>query len=176
MQTPDPAGILEQFNHTITTWINYLDDYTLEMLHQQPLPGSWSLGQVYIHIIDDTQYQAGQMKQALTDVHNSHEDMHPNARQMFLHNSFPDIQIEGPATNTPIRQPQSKEELREALLQIKADVNKSAEDQQLLKAKGKSLHPGLLYFSAAEWVQFMEMHMRHHFRQKERIDMRLFTC
>ncbi|ACU59256.1 DinB family protein [Chitinophaga pinensis] len=176
MQRLDPAEILERFNHTITTWVNYLDDYTLEMLHRQPLPDSWSLGQVYIHIIDDTQYQVAQMKLALSDVDNSKEDMHPNARQMFLHNSFPDMQIEGPATNTPIRQPQSKEELRQALLQIQADVNKSAEDQPLLNATGKSLHPGLLYFSAAEWVQFMEMHMRHHFRQKERIDMRLFTC
>ncbi|TWW01147.1 DinB family protein [Chitinophaga pinensis] len=176
MQTLDPADILKQFNHTITSWLNYLDDYTIEMLHQQPLPGSWSLGQVYIHIIDDTQYQVGQMKLALSDVHNKHEDMHPNARQMFLHNSFPEIQIEGPATNTPIRQPQSKEELKQALLSIKAEVNQSAGNQQLLKSKGKSLHPGLLFFSAAEWVQFMEMHMRHHFRQKDRIDRQLFTC
>lgn len=176
MQTPDPAGILKQFNDTISTWITYLDDYTIEMLQQQPQPGNWSLGQVYIHLIDDTQYQVEQMKLALSDVHNSHQDMHPNARQMFLHNSFPDMKIKGPATNTPVRQPESKEALREALQQIQSAVNKTAEDQQLLNAKGKSLHPGLLFFSALEWIQFMDMHMRHHFRQKERIDFRLFTC
>jgi hypothetical protein len=33
----------------------------------------------------------------------------------------------------------------------------------------------LLFFNAPEWLQFAEMHMRHHFRQKMRIDDRLFS-
>jgi hypothetical protein len=41
-------------------------------------------------------------------------------------------------------------------------------------ATGKTRHPGLLYFSALEWLRFAEMHMRHHFRQKKRIDEALF--
>lgn len=36
--------------------------------------------------------------------------------------------------------------------------------------KGKTKHPGLDYFSAIEWLQFAEMHLRHHLRQKKRID------
>jgi len=35
---------------------------------------------------------------------------------------------------------------------------------------GKSKHPGLGFFSASEWFQFAEMHLRHHLKQKERID------
>ena len=38
------------------------------------------------------------------------------------------------------------------------------------KYKGKTKHPGLGYFSAEEWLQFAEMHFRHHLRQKKRID------
>ncbi|HEV9036934.1 MAG TPA: hypothetical protein VGQ51_09945 [Puia sp.] len=37
-------------------------------------------------------------------------------------------------------------------------------------ATGKTRHPGLHYFNSLEWLQFAEMHMRHHFRQKKRID------
>lgn len=44
---------LQQFNETIDKWIIALDQYTLEMLCQKPQAGSWSLGQVYVHIIDD---------------------------------------------------------------------------------------------------------------------------
>jgi hypothetical protein len=40
---------------------------------------------------------------------------------------------------------------------------------------GKSRHPGLGYFNAGEWLRFIEMHMRHHLRQKERIDAFLKT-
>ncbi len=35
---------------------------------------------------------------------------------------------------------------------------------------GKSLHPGFRYLAADEWLQLAEMHLRHHFRQKTRID------
>jgi hypothetical protein len=35
---------------------------------------------------------------------------------------------------------------------------------------GKTKHPGLGYFSAHEWLQFADMHFRHHLRQKKRID------
>jgi hypothetical protein len=35
---------------------------------------------------------------------------------------------------------------------------------------GKTKHPGLGYFSAKEWLQFANMHFRHHLRQKKRID------
>jgi len=36
--------------------------------------------------------------------------------------------------------------------------------------KGKTKHPGLLYFNAGEWLQFATIHLRHHLRQKKRID------
>jgi hypothetical protein len=36
--------------------------------------------------------------------------------------------------------------------------------------QGKAMHPGLHYLSAREWLQFSEMHFRHHLRQKERLD------
>ncbi|MDB5279911.1 MAG: DinB family protein [Ferruginibacter sp.] len=38
------------------------------------------------------------------------------------------------------------------------------------KFKGKTKHPGLDYFSATEWLQFVDIHFRHHLRQKKRID------
>jgi hypothetical protein len=35
---------------------------------------------------------------------------------------------------------------------------------------GKTKHPGLGFFNANEWLQFAEMHLRHHLKQKERIE------
>ena len=32
----------------------------------------------------------------------------------------------------------------------------------LQKRIGKTKHPGLNYFTAKEWLQFAEMHLRHH--------------
>jgi hypothetical protein len=166
---------LKPFNDTITEWISFLNDYTLEQLHQQPGSGGWSLGQVYTHIIDDTRYQVAQMKIALSTGEHAAEAMHPDAASMFDNNSFPGMQIQGPATNEVIPQPASKQALMLSLVQIRNEVNEAWAAMDPAFAGGKSLHPGLGFFSASEWLQFMEMHLRHHFRQKKRIDEALFS-
>ena len=164
------SSLLQRFNTTIQQWIDYLDDYTLDDLCKQPRQGSWSLGQVYRHIIDDTGWFAGQMKAALATDDNRDGSMHPNGQWIFRNDGFPDTMIEGPATNTFIPQPQSKEELRQGLMTIREEVNGLASGFERSGSAGKTEHPGFRFFTALEWLQFAEMHMRHHFRQKKRID------
>lgn len=159
---------LARFNQTIQVWIDAVDDYPLEILRQPPQEGSWSLGQVYRHILDDTEWFVGQMEEALATRENADREMHEDAKQMFAVNAFPDIQIQGPATNVFIPQPESREELRDRLVAIKETVNGLFGNGP--RSGGKTRHPGLLYFNAGEWLQFAEMHMRHHLRQKARID------
>lgn len=159
---------LARFNGTIQIWIDAVDDYTPGMLRQPPREGSWSLGQVYMHILDDTEWFVGQMGEALATQDNGDKEMHADAKQMFANNSFPDIQIQGPATNVFIPQPESGEELKRRLVAIKEKVNGLFGNGA--EGVGKTRHPGLHYFSAGEWLQFAEMHMRHHLRQKARID------
>lgn len=174
MQTPSAGTWLRQFNETIDQWILYLDEYTLAMLCRVPATGGWSLGQVYIHLIDDTGYHIEQMKAALMNNNaNSDKTMHPDARALFDRNAFPDTRIEGPSTNVAISQPASREELRQQLEHLKAEVDRLYKNFDFDAAKGKAQHPGLHYFSAAEWLHFTEMHLRHHFSQKKRIDQAL---
>ena len=174
MTQENATTLLQRFNETIRQWIACLDDYTLEMLHQQPAGNSWSLGQVYIHLLDDTGWFAGQMKAALADTENSTGEMHENARSIFRNNGFPDVLIQGPSTNIAMRQPKSKMELSQGLGSILADVNALYATVDASRSTGKTRHPGLLFFSSLEWLQFAEMHLRHHLRQKQRIDEQLF--
>jgi hypothetical protein len=165
--------LLEQFNTTIGAWITCLDDYTFEMLCRKPLSTSWSLGQVYMHIVNDTTFFVSQIKACLLNNNtDSEKQMHDNAKSIFA-NGFPDMLITGPATNDSVPQPQSKEELLAGLLSIQKDVNELCAAHDLPAAKGKTRHPGLLFFNASEWLRFADLHMRHHFRQKKRIDTQL---
>jgi hypothetical protein len=170
MASAIPLPQLTRFDVTIQQWIDQLNDYTLEQLRQVPRAGSWSLGQVYMHIIADTDWFAGQMEAALLTNADSDKDMHEDARRMFAADSFPDTQIQGPATDTYIPQPSSKEELAQRLTGIKATVDRLFTGFEPAVSVGKTRHPGLAFFSALEWLQFAEMHMRHHLRQKRRID------
>jgi hypothetical protein len=174
METNKAHAFLRQFNETIEKWIICLDDYTLEMLCQNPQTGSWSLGQVYVHIIDDTTYFIEQMKIALSNNANSEKEMHRNAKAIFSNNEFPDLLLNGPSTDASIRQPQSKDELLQSLVLIKDEINKLYATFDFSISNGKTEHPGFQFFTATEWLRFAEIHMRHHFRQKKRIDDKLF--
>lgn len=168
--------LMAQFNETIEIWIVSLDDYTLEMLCRRPQPDSWSLGQVYVHIINDTQYFVEQMKACLLNNNaNSEKEMHKHAKVMFGNNAFPDMLLANPFNSLDLRQPQSKDELLQSLSFIKNEVNTLYATFDFNKSTGKTEHPGLRFFNASEWLQFAEMHMRHHLRQKKRIDDKLFS-
>lgn len=167
---------LAQFNKTIDTWIGHLNDYSYEALIAKPIPGSWSIGQVYVHIAEDTPWHVDQIKAALVTTADSDKEMHDDAKWMFTNNMFPDIQIEGASTNENVPQPASKEDLLRRFKSIREEVNELYRSHDFANSKGKIRHPGLLYFSALEWLRFTEMHMRHHLRQKRRVDEALKTA
>lgn len=54
--------LLKEFNASIQLWIDYLDDYSLEILCAKSDVDSWSLGQIYLHIADDTRWFVQQMR------------------------------------------------------------------------------------------------------------------
>ena len=157
-------------NDTIDFWIKELDRYKFSQLCAKPSANSWSLGQVYMHLIDDTNYYIEQIRTCLSANENTDGEAAPNANTMFLNNDFPDEILEGAPTNSCMAQPESKNQLRNDLLNIKSEMNELWIQIAENPSTGKTQHPGLGYFSAREWFQFADMHFRHHQRQKKRID------
>ena len=162
--------LIENFHHSINTWITELEQYNVIQLCTQPATKSWSLGQLYIHLTDDAKYYIEQIKICVSSNDNAMKEMSAFAKTIFLNNSFPDKQIEGAPANEFIPQPGSKDELVSSLINLKNKMNQAAMQVSESPFRGKTKHPGLGYFSAAEWLQFAEMHFRHHLRQKKRID------
>ena len=158
------------FTDTIDTWIKALEGYDLTQLCAKPSSGSWSLGQLYLHLIADTNYYIGQIKICMATNDHMDEEASPTAKAMLLADAFPDAAIEGDPSNAAIPQPAGKEQLLDSLLAIKAEMHAIALSIAGSFYKGKTKHPGLNYFSAGEWFQFAGMHFRHHLRQKKRID------
>jgi hypothetical protein len=100
---------------------------------------------------------------------NAGKAMSPFAQAMFAGNSFPAEKLTNPS-NINIPQPESKEILLQLLVNLKNDMNSATTQISNSELKGKTRHPGLHYFNANEWLQFAEMHLRHHLEQKKRID------
>ncbi len=161
---------INNFNHTIDGWLLALEKYSFSQLCVKPSPVSWSIGQVCMHLIADTQFYIEQIRRCIATNDYAAEEATPNGRIMLQNNAFPDELIEGNPANALMPQPESKEQLLADLVNIKTEMNTLAAKVLASACHGKAKHPGLGYFSAAEWVQFADMHFRHHLRQKKRID------
>jgi len=162
--------LIEDFNHIIDFWIKELEQYDFIRLRIKPSPTRWSLGQMYMHLIDDTKFYIEQIKICVTISDHTDEEASPAAKIMFQNNDFPNEAIEGSPDNAFMPEPDSKEYLLNELMKIKTEMNNLAVLISESASNGKTKHPGLNYFSANEWLQFAEMHFRHHVRQKKRID------
>jgi len=158
------------FNHTIDHWIAALDQYSLVRLLAKPAPGKWSIGQVYMHVISQTDYFLMQSKIAASTDDYRNEEMSPDAKSLFRRNEFPDVLLEGPPSNDHTPEPDGKEYLRNNLVRVKEEYSHASALISKSAFRGKAKHPGLGYFSAREWLQFADIHFRHHLRQKKRID------
>lgn len=162
--------IIDEINRSIDFWIDALNDYSFEQLCQKPSPDSWSMGQMYQHLLNDTAFYLDQAAMALTDNENSTKTTTAEGRKMLDENAFPDARLEGHPSNAMIPQPVSKGYLHNSMKELKFNLNGLASKIASTSYQGKSKHPGLGYFSAIEWLQFADMHLRHHVRQKARID------
>ena len=162
--------LIEDFNNTIDTWIMELEHYSLEKLLTKPDSGSWSLGQVFMHMIAETRYYEVQIESCLARGEDATEEMIDRAKVMFLRNEFPNERIKGdPHIAEQVQQPLNTSQVLREMQELKLRMNVLWEETINQGSTGKAKHPGLGYFSAREWIQYAEMHLRHHFRQKERI-------
>jgi hypothetical protein len=157
--------------HTISHWIECLDQYPTQQLITRPTPDAWSIGQLYLHLISDSRFYIEQAYFAFkTDEHATVETL-PTTKELLEKNEFPDIKITGNPANALIPQPRDKQELVDGLVQLQRDIIDLNTFVTEKKSIGKSEHPGLGYLTPREWLQLMDMHYRHHLRQKKRIDL-----
>jgi hypothetical protein len=114
------------FNEAVDPWITALNHYRFDQLCTRPAVGSWCLGQVYLHLINDTQFYIEQIISCLST--NEHAAEQPSAfgRTLLANNDFPDQLLPGAPENDLLPLPSGKEELLTGLLRIKNEMNSLA--------------------------------------------------
>jgi hypothetical protein len=161
---------IHQLVVTIDKWTESLDSYTFDQLKVKPNDSSWSIGQVYFHLIFETNYYLSDVETCIGNIQNEKGEMTFDAKKMFRNNSFPNIRIVGDsALSAEIPQPDNVLILKENLTNLKTLLNNFDENSVKSGLIGKTKHPGLGFFSAVNWLQFADMHFRHHEKQIARI-------
>lgn len=151
-------------------WDGLLDSQTMESLQLRENGQGWTLGQLYMHLVQSTVYFSKQINTCLQSEANQDEPLLPKATAIFNAGCLPDIRIEGPVSNSQTPEPESIPFLHDSFRRL---TEKFGQLETAIAAKpstGKARHPGELgYFSASEWMAFTAIHLKHHFRQYQRI-------
>lgn len=160
-----------KFNNTIDIWIDELSQFNIGQLKIKPDQKSWSLGQLYKHLIEETNWYNGQIEMTLGNEQNIDKTTSDTAKILFIRGSFENKRFQGdPFISENVKQPNTVAKLKSDLEQLKKKTNDIWIKIKNTSRYGKSEHPGLGFLNCYEWIQYSEMHMRHHLKQKKRIE------
>lgn len=162
-----------KFEETLTVYLDKLKHYTEEQFLRKPSEDSWSIGQVYVHVLlGNEHFFLAQVEKCLSkDETKKGRKMKIGGKVVFLINGFPNIKFKMPkSVEVPPRQPENIAYVREKLdraLELVKDIDTRLSD---FDTNEKTKHPAFGYLNAREWYRMSEMHFRHHVRQLERIE------
>ncbi|WNQ11456.1 DinB family protein [Paenibacillus aurantius] len=185
--------MLLQFEETVDQYIRDLKDYSLEQLLWKPAEDEWSLGQMFGHLIGSAQFLHLRNVALCLEPDGSPAvstiGKTQPGEEVYSAGSFPPVRVQVPPSPqyTP-PQPESKDQLVDGLRNV---VRRMVEMEPAVAAAfdpgsrelwepGKEpavelvpptvAHPRFGGLNALEWFQLIEMHYRHHFLQKKRLE------
>jgi len=169
--------VLQSLEKWTSHYIEELDNYSDEQLGRKPAEDAWSLGQMYVHLIET----ANHLQLANVDKCRAlSEEAVLSAAEMpvkneageavFAMGGFPPVRIVVPASARPDpAQAESKRQLVEGLQAVLRRAGELEPQLGSIPAHVKVAHPRLGGMNAEEWFALVEMHYRHHLLQKERL-------
>lgn len=174
----DTKDFFKEFEKVVGYYLDELDNYSLEQFRQQPSEEEWSLGQMYIHLIDTTLWFIGKVERIEKGEAVTEGEKTEIGQKLFAAGEFPPIQIKIPpesinnneGLNLLPSNPDRKEEVREQFLLLRSKIKEVEERIPLITENDKLNHLGFGYLNAREWFQLAYMHFRHHLHQKSRLD------
>lgn len=168
------AETLKRLEEITNFYLHELDQYSMEQLTRKPSDEEWSLGQMYLHLINTALYMQLRNIEACRSGGSDSPELTGEktevGKTVFAQGSIPPVQIKVPSSPqyTP-QQPESKEQIVEGL---NAVVRKMSELEPALDEISPAqtvLHPGFGALNAKEWFALVEMHYRHHVHQLNRL-------
>ncbi|MCC3379570.1 DinB family protein [Paenibacillus farraposensis] len=161
---------LQRFEETVQHYLLELDSFSLEQLQYVPQEGEWSLGQMYLHLVDSALHMHLKNMELCLKPDGEMGLKTETGTAIFNLGGFPPMRIQVPPSPqyTP-PQPTSKEDIVERLHTV---IHRMREIEPVLRESSGGYtisHPRFGALNAREWFLLIEMHYRHHLLQKERL-------
>ena len=166
----------KKFEHEALGWIKRLENYNEGPFKKKISETEWSMGELYQHLFVSTLYY--HIKNCRDCIAKQNGKIGGNKTfKGILSSTFGSYQVGKlrPEINKkhPPEQPESISVAKDRLIKLLKEMEKlNYEVNKLTKEdlKYKIQHPFLGYLNAKEWYDDVEMHFRHHLKQREKIE------
>lgn len=169
----EPRQIQKDLHRVFTDLYRSLESYSDSDFLSKKDESTWSLGQMYEHISSASKKFFLANVQRCIDQRKGQEggEMTEYGIGMYKLGSFPDMKIKIPKVfGEPEIIPQAKEQYKTEIKEILQGVDAITAQVELASDTYKVGHPVLGYLNAKEWFQNLEMHTRHHLKQKAELE------
>lgn len=160
-------------HQTITPYVAALEVYTQEQFSHKEANDIWSLGEMYEHLVLSANFFFLANTLRCLEKRKGQEGGRMNAygENAMKYNSLPPGKFKVPASEkTPPLVVQDMADCNTLLQKILTDADALQAPVAADAGTYKCLHPVFGFLNAIEWYQMLEMHHRHHHRQKAELE------
>ncbi|WP_438444487.1 DinB family protein [Gorillibacterium sp. sgz5001074] len=166
-----PERIWTRFQDLARHYRKEMERYTWEEFNRKPSAASWSLGEMYEHVIETGYLQLDSLHACLREPENRTAQKTAVGRLVYFLGSIPPVKAKvPPSAEGTARPPASKEELLRKMDVLQRRMEETLPLVSSASPYSKIRHPYFGFINAKEWYHHLVMHMAHHLRQKKRLD------
>lgn len=158
-------------DQAIEIYKDRLQHYSEVQLRHISEEGTWSIGQMYLHLIEVAFEYLENVEACAEATEEQKLGKTEAGENLFERGGFPPIKIKLPddPENTPSNS-KRKDELMQGLIQVEEKMGEWQEKADVINPNFKVKHGGFGWLNAREWFDLIDMHFRHHFRQKTELE------
>jgi hypothetical protein len=158
------------FHETLNVWRDAVDKYTPQQFAKQPAEDSWSIGQVCAHLIGSTERIFAAIRLCLRSADNANMPKTDAGEKAFKTQILSETKVRAPRASVQFPESPDSRTVHTSLDRLEKEFIELSGRVEMADSTGKQKHPVLGYLTAEEWLKSIDMHFRHHLKQKADID------
>ena len=166
----DTAGVFSSIQTTTDAYRKRLGAVTPAKFHLSPADGGWSYAEVYAHIFDLSILSLEAIERCLTGEAKQGKTPFITRAILFFGAFPPAMKFKVPKQFESRVRKISSAEAAALIAEFERKLQPYAEKLKTAVPERKIAHPRLGYLNALQWLRFIEIHLKHHLKQLNRID------
>jgi hypothetical protein len=164
------TSVFNAIENTATTYRKKLTSIPESIFKKTPSNGGWSYSEVYTHIFELSLLSLEALDGCLKSTAKQRKTPLITRLILFFGSFPPAMKFKVPKQLAAKARKIDKTTAATMILDFEVKLKPYYELVKYADPKMKTPHPKLGYLNAAQWIRFIEIHLKHHLKQLERID------